>query len=318
MTTDLVFTNARIVLEREVLHGSLLVRDGRIADISAGPSERGIDLEGDILMPGGVELHTDHVEHHLRPRPGVHWEALPALLAHDAQMTAAGTTTVLDAIRLGSEPSNRESLARTARELANAITTASSAGLLRADHAIHLRCEVSAEDCSDRVEEFASHKDVRVISLMDHTPGQRQFEDVAEFRKYYLGKGIVGEGEIDAYIAGMIEQAALHSYRNRKNAAGIAAVRGITLAAHDDSTREQVEESAAFGVKIAEFPTTVAAAEASLEHGMLTVMGAPNIVRGGSQSGNVAAAELLKRGLLHILSSDYVLTPTENRAKNAN
>ncbi|MFE2448676.1 alpha-D-ribose 1-methylphosphonate 5-triphosphate diphosphatase [Streptomyces sp. NPDC059426] len=307
MTHDeLVLTNARVVLGDEVILGSVAVRDGRIADIGTGIVAAGEDLDGDYLLPGIVELHTDHVEYHLRPRPGVHWEAMPAVLAHDAQMTAAGATTVLDAVRLGSEPSNRETVTRSARLLMDAITTAAAAGAFRADHAIHLRCEVSAEDCLDRFEEFADHPLVRLASLMDHTPGQRQFHDLAEFKKYYIGKGLVSESNIDAYAVELLHNASLHADRNRHAVAEAARRRGIALAAHDDATTEHVAESVRLGARIAEFPTTIVAAESAVAHGLSVVMGAPNIVRGGSQSGNVAASALLERELLHVLSSDYV------------
>ncbi|MGV9854133.1 alpha-D-ribose 1-methylphosphonate 5-triphosphate diphosphatase [Streptomyces sp. NPDC003442] len=303
---ELVLTNARVVLGDEVILGSVAVRDGRIADISTGIVAAGKDLDGDYLLPGIVELHTDHVEYHLRPRPGVHWEAMPAVLAHDAQLTAAGATTVLDAVRLGSEPSNRETVTRSARRLMDAITTASAAGAFRADHAIHLRCEVSAEDCLDRFEEFADHPLVRLASLMDHTPGQRQFHDLAQFKKYYIGKGLVSESDLDAYADELLHEASRHADRNRHAVAEGARRRGIALAAHDDATTEHVKESVGLGVRIAEFPTTIMAAEAAVAHGLSVVMGAPNIVRGGSQSGNVAASALLERGLLHVFSSDYV------------
>ena len=306
MTNELVLTDARVVLGDEVILGSVVVRDGRIADVSTGIVAAGEDLDGDYLLPGVVELHTDHAEYHLRPRPGVHWEAMPAVLAHDAQMTSAGATTVLDAVRLGSEPSNRETVTRSARRLADAITTAAAAGALRADHAIHLRCEVSAEDCVDRFEEFADNPRVRLASLMDHTPGQRQFGDVAAFKKYYIGKGLVSESNVDAYVDELLHEARLHADRNRHAVAEAARRRGIVLAAHDDATTEHVEESVGLGMRIAEFPTTIAAAESAVAHGLSVVMGAPNIVRGGSQSGNVAASALLERGLLHVLSSDYV------------
>lgn len=306
MTNELVLTNARVVLGDEVILGSVLVRDGRITDVSTGQGLTGEDLDGDYLLPGVVELHTDHAEYHLRPRPGVHWEALPAVLAHDAQMTAAGATTVLDAVRLGSGPGNRETMTRSAHRLAEAIMTAADAGAFRADHAIHLRCEVSAEDCLDRFEEFADNPRVRLASLMDHTPGQRQFEDLAEFKKYHIGKGLVSESNIDAYIDERVQEAQLHTDRNRYAVADAARQRGIPLASHDDATKEHVAESVGLGVRIAEFPTTITAAESAVAHGLSVVMGAPNIVRGGSHSGNVAASALLQRGLLHILSSDYV------------
>ena len=141
---------------------------------------------------------------------------------------------------------------------------------------------------------------------MDHTPGQRQYADIEVFKRYHIGKGHVTESGFDAYIAPLIERSARYADGHRRAIAALAAQRGITLATHDDATQDHVAESVALGARIAEFPTTVLAAGAAEKHGQLIVMGAPNIVRGGSQSGNVAAAELLELGLLHILSSDYV------------
>lgn len=117
MTNDLVFKNAQVVLRDEIVHGNILIRAGKIADISTGSVTVGEDLDGDYVLPGVVELHTDHVEYHMRPRPGVEWEPMSAVLAHDAQMAAAGATTVLDAVRLGSEPRARETTTAAARRL---------------------------------------------------------------------------------------------------------------------------------------------------------------------------------------------------------
>ncbi|MCR5977353.1 alpha-D-ribose 1-methylphosphonate 5-triphosphate diphosphatase [Gordonia jinghuaiqii] len=308
MSGEMVLTNARIVLDDQILHGSVLIRDGVIADISpqSSTSTSGVDVDGDYLMPGVVEVHTDHLEFHFTPRPGVFWDPLPAVLAHDAQMAAAGATTVLDAVRIGSESESADTTAAAAHRLADAVTQAVDAGLLRADHAIHLRCEVSAADCVDAFQEFADDPHVRLASLMDHAPGQRQFADIEQFKKYYGGKRLISPEDMDSYIAERVEQSERHADLNRKTIATLATERGITLAAHDDATPAHVEESIGLGVHIAEFPTTIAAAESATHHGLQVVMGAPNIARGGSQSGNVAATDLLERGFLHILSSDYV------------
>lgn len=301
MTSETVLSNARVVLGEEVIHGSVLIRDGLIADIG-GPGPSGEDLDGDHLLPGLVELHTDHLEYHFNPRPGVQWDPLPAVLASDAQLAAAGATTVLDAVRVGSD----DGVPGPARRLADSVEHAAGADLLRADHAIHVRCEVSCADCLDAFGKFAEDPHVRLVSLMDHTPGQRQFADMEMFKRYYIGKGRVTESGFDAYVTPLIERSARYADGHRNAIAGLAAERGIPLAAHDDATAEHVAESVALGARIAEFPTTVAAARVAAERGQRIVMGAPNIVRGGSQSGNVAAAELLGLGLLHILSSDYV------------
>lgn len=305
MTRETTLSNARIVLDDEIVDGSVFLRDGLIADVSPGASAAGEDLGGDYLLPGLVELHTDHLEYHFRPRPGVQWDPLPAVLACDAQLTAGGATTVLDAVRIGAR-SHRPDAAAGARQLADAVEEAADAGLLRADHAIHVRCEVSAPDCLDAFGSFADDPHVRLVSVMDHTPGQRQYADIEVYRRYIVGKGVVKDSEFDAYVAPMAELSARYSGPHRKGIAALAAERGLPVATHDDATPEHVEESVGLGAGISEFPTTVPAATAAAGHGQQIVMGAPNLVRGGSQSGNVAASELLGLGLLTILSSDYV------------
>ncbi|MGD0698445.1 MAG: alpha-D-ribose 1-methylphosphonate 5-triphosphate diphosphatase [Trebonia sp.] len=306
MKRETILSNARIIGQQEIPLGSVLIRDGLIADVSSGVSTAGQDLGGDYLLPGVVELHTDHLEYHIAPRPSVQWDPLPAVLASDAQLTASGATTVFDAVRIGSGFGKRDATIEAARHLADSIELAADAGLLRADHAIHVRCEVAAKDCLDAFAEFTDDPHVRLVSVMDHTPGQRQYADLEVFKRYHIGRGHVTEEGFDAFVTPLIEQSERYAGAHRTAIAKLASERGITLAAHDDATPEHVAESAALGVRISEFPTTVLAAAEADKHGQLIVMGAPNIVRGGSQSGNVAAAELLGLGLLHILSSDYV------------
>jgi alpha-D-ribose 1-methylphosphonate 5-triphosphate diphosphatase len=310
MSRDTVLGNTRIVLEDDIIPGSVLIRDGLIADIAESPGggqpADGIDLDGDYLLPGLVELHTDHLERHFTPRPNVHWDPLLSVLASDAQLAAAGMTTVFDAVRIGAGLAKVDAATQAARELADAIEHAADAGLLRASHAIHVRCEVAAENCLAAFAEFADDPHVGLVSVMDHTPGQRQYADIELFKRNQIARGTVSEDAFDAYQAPLVERAERYSDRHRHAIAALAAERGLTLATHDDATPEHVAESVGLGAGISEFPTTVPAATAAEKAGQLIVMGAPNIVRGGSQSGNVAAAELLGLGLLHILSSDYV------------
>jgi alpha-D-ribose 1-methylphosphonate 5-triphosphate diphosphatase len=306
MTRETIFTNARVVLEDDVIHGSVRVVDGAIADVSSSPASGGEDLEGDFLMPGIVEVHTDQVEAHFQPRPKRYWDPIPAVIAHDAQMAASGMTTVLDALRIGTGPTDGNRMAQNARTLVDAVVHAAESGLLRADHFVHLRCEVSTPDVVDVFDEVGGHERVRMISLMDHTPGQRQYADVEAFRTYMVGKGRLTHAEFDAHVAELHRLSARYADPHRRLMAERAGTRGITMAAHDDATQEHVDEGVALGVGISEFPTTIDAARAARAAGQLVVMGAPNIVRGGSHSGNVAASDLHAQGLLDILSSDYV------------
>lgn len=308
-TAENTFHNARIVLTDEIVHGSVHVRDGVIADISATgtttPGGPGTDLDGDFLIPGAVELHTDQIEAHYQPRPQRYWAPVPAVVAHDAQMAASGVTTVLDAMRIGNGPGDT-AISRVAEILVDAVGTAQSEGMLRADHFIHLRCEVSTADVVDVFETLGAHDRLRLVSLMDHTPGQRQYADVEAYRTYMVGKQRLAPEDFDTHVAALHTHSALYSDANRIELSKRAKEKGLTLAAHDDATSDHVDESSALGVRISEFPTTREAARCARDAGQLVVMGAPNIVRGGSHSGNVAAADLLADGVLDILSSDYV------------
>ncbi len=302
---DAVFTNARIVLADELISGSVSVAEGRIGAIDTGGSRQGIDLEGDYLIPGLVELHTDHLETHYAPRPGVRWNPVASVQAHDMQIAGSGITTVFDALRVGMDEDARLQ-SRDMHNLAQAITKGDRDNRLRAEHYIHLRCEVSAPDVIDGFSMFDEVDKVRVVSLMDHTPGQRQFTSMDVYRQYYQGKTGMSDAEFDSFVDRRLAQAEEHSSKNRRIISQRCAPRPIVLASHDDATQAHVDEAIENNVTVAEFPTTIQAADASRSAGLKILMGAPNVVRGGSHSGNVSAQELAERGLLDILSSDYV------------
>ncbi|TPW26618.1 alpha-D-ribose 1-methylphosphonate 5-triphosphate diphosphatase [Pararhizobium mangrovi] len=309
MTSSLrenILSNARIVLDGEVTTGSLRIVDGVIADIatnSALPNAE--DMQGDHLVPGLVELHTDHMEGHFAPRIGVRWNPAAAVLAHDAQLATSGVTTVFDAIRVGMEDHAEVGL-EDMTLLADAVREANAARRLRAQHFIHLRCEVSTADCLPGFERLAGRKEVLLASMMDHAPGQRQFTDLEAFRAFHLSRTSKSEAAFDAFCAERIAESEANAEPNRAAIAAAAERYAITLASHDDATPDHVRESLGYGVRIAEFPTTIEAARTAHEAGMGVMMGAPNLVRGGSHSGNVAARDLAEAGLLDILSSDYI------------
>ncbi len=304
MTT--VFENARVVLEHEVIDGWVAVVNGKIAEHGAGRApERGIDLSCDYLIPGLVELHTDHLEAHVVPRPKVVWNLVAAVLAYDAQIVASGITTAFDSLRVGSDIDSR-SLGPQIHNLTAAINEARELGLLRADHRTHLRCELCAPDVVDTTRQILAGNRIDMISLMDHTPGARQFRDVGTWKTYYGGKSGLSDSVLDGMVAERLELHTANHDHHRAALVELAHANKIAIASHDDTTLQHVDESAADGVTIAEFPTTFEAAKASHIRGICVLMGAPNLVRGGSHSGNVAAEQLAREGVLDIMSSDYV------------
>lgn len=303
---ELLLTNARIVTEQEVFTGTLRVQKGLISALERGNTQvpGAQDCQGRYLIPGLVELHTDNLEKHFSPRPGVVWPSHSAVLTHDAHIVSSGITTVFDALSVGDvvDGSNRLTHLRT---LIDALTETRRADMLRADHLLHLRCEVSFGDSLALFEGLVDNPMLQLVSVMDHTPGQRQFVREDKYRQYYKGKYGFSDSEMESFTRDRKASARKHSDRNRQAIVAICQARGIPLASHDDATLEHVLESAGFGMCIAEFPTTLEAARASHAHGLRVLMGAPNIVRGGSHSGNIAAAELAAAGVLDILSSDY-------------
>jgi alpha-D-ribose 1-methylphosphonate 5-triphosphate diphosphatase len=305
MSKESVFTNASIVLLDEVVHGTLVVRDGVIAEIDQTSTRTGDDLAGDYIIPGCVELHTDHLETHLHPRPKVKWDMNAALQAHDGQIATSGITTVFDALRVGMDGDTELGTADMAA-MAATISSAHAAGRLRAEHFIHLRCEVSVSDVVDHFDDMKDNDRIRLASLMDHAPGQRQFVSLEAYRIYYQGKKKLSDAEFAAFSERRVAESAANSDRNRRLIADRCQAAGIAIASHDDATAEHVDEGVALGISLAEFPTTKLAATLSRDAGLRVLMGAPNVVRGGSHSGNVSALDLLQEGALDILSSDYV------------
>jgi alpha-D-ribose 1-methylphosphonate 5-triphosphate diphosphatase len=306
MTMETRFTNARIVTADAMIEGTVTVIDGRIAAVESGQSSlpSAIDMEGDYLLPGLIEVHTDNLEGHLCPRPGVVWPMLPALMTHDSVLSSAGITTVFDALRIG----DRESdicLEETVSEAISGIQQAQDQGLLRSEHYLHLRCELATENVVDHFDRVKDVPLLRLVSLMDHTPGQRQFVDLAQFKIYYGGKYKMSDTELNNFIDSQMKEHFLYADKHRVALSDACDSLGIPMASHDDATEAHVEEAVSLGISISEFPTTLEAARAARSRGMSTVAGAPNVVRGRSHSGNVSASELAELNLLDSLSSDY-------------
>ncbi len=302
-----IFTNAKIVLADEIVSGTLCVRQGKIHDISGRNSalSQAHDLDEDLLLPGLVELHTDNLEKHMTPRPKTEWPSVAAVVSHDNQIASAGITTVFDAIAVGdvNEGSTR---VKRLEEMVGSLVHANKENLLRADHLLHLRCEVSYADMAPALDSLANNQLVRMLSVMDHTPGQRQFVSLEAYYIYYQGKYGLNDGEMERFITERKRDQERYSINNRKHVVSTAHNKGFALASHDDATETHVKEAVSDGMTVAEFPTTLEAAKSSHDSGLAVMMGGPNMVRGKSHSGNISAGELAREGFLDIISSDYV------------
>ncbi|MBG6070751.1 MULTISPECIES: alpha-D-ribose 1-methylphosphonate 5-triphosphate diphosphatase [unclassified Polaromonas] len=303
--TQKIIKNAKIVTATEEFTGCMVLEGGIIRSVErGGTSVAGADdWAGDWLLPGLVELHTDNLEKHLMPRPGVLWNAHSATVTHDAQCAAAGITTVLDSIVIGNLDGARS---QTQHMAIQALHECRDEGLLRVEHLLHLRCEVSAPDIVEVFARYADDALLELVSVMDHTPGQRQWRDLGKYRHYTERNGSYSDADYEALVVALKAHQARYAIPNRAAIVAASHARNKPLASHDDTDVEHVEQAGRERIAISEFPTTVAAAQAARQLGIAIVMGGPNLVKGGSHSGNVSAAELAQLDLLDIFSSDYV------------
>ena len=303
---ETILTNARLVLRHGVQHGTLVLRRGEIAEISDRVSSTpgAIDVDGDLLIPGIIDVHTDNLERQVQPRTNARWPSRSALVTHDAQCAAAGVTTVLDALCLGDLGFEKDRI-RTFRDGVVDLDAMADTGLLKSEHFLHLRCEMPAIDVIELVDPVIGHKRVRMISLMDHSPGVGQYANLDNYRALRR-KENVADALIERRIVELTAQRARLRDPNRRALLSRVAGLGIALASHDDRTVDEIEENVADGIGISEFPVTMQAALAAKSRGMEVIAGAPNIVRGGSHSGNVSAADLVRAGAVDALASDYV------------
>jgi alpha-D-ribose 1-methylphosphonate 5-triphosphate diphosphatase len=301
-----IFCQAVITPEGQI-SAEIIMRDGRILAVEPCASARNgvVDWSGDTLIAGLVDIHTDNFEKHYQPRPGALWDAYGAALAQDGQCASAGITTVLDSLALHGSKDGLDRKSALA-PMIEAMDAAAADRALRADHLLHLRCEVTNPELMDLVAPFRDHPKLRLLSVMDHTPGQRQVSDVGRMQKRLEEAGHNAE-EISSMTSFRFEgRDPAVAAQNRRKVVTLAQETGVPLAAHDDATLDHVEEAYRDGCTISEFPVTLEAARRARELGMMNAMGGPNFVRGASHSGNLSARACAEADLLDIIASDYV------------
>jgi alpha-D-ribose 1-methylphosphonate 5-triphosphate diphosphatase len=296
-----------IVSPTGLIRGEVVLQGEKILAVEArnAPSTSALDWGADWLVPGLVDIHTDNLEKHYQPRPGALWDAYGAALAHDGQCASAGITTVLDSLSLHGRKEGLDRKEALGPMIAG-MDRAQADGALRAEHLLHLRCEVTNPELLSLLEPHADNARLKLLSVMDHTPGQRQTSDVAR-----LVSRLVTAGHSETEIADITAErhegrAPELAYANRRSVVAFAREYGVPICAHDDATDAHVDEAHQDGCVIAEFPVTLSAALRSRSYGMAICMGGPNFVRGSSHSGNLSARECAQHGVLDILASDYV------------
>ncbi|WP_436903453.1 alpha-D-ribose 1-methylphosphonate 5-triphosphate diphosphatase [Halovenus halobia] len=293
----------RLVTPDSVIEGGVRIDGQEIAEVGDidADAETVIDADGQLVLPGLVDLHGDDIEQHLQPRSGARMDASMALASADRANVAAGITTKFHAIsfELDEETDRSPELAAT---MTDAIVDATD---LLVDHRLHARCEVTQKRCVDAVLDVLDNGDADLVSVMSHIPGKGQFRDMAAFRSYYENSSNHTAEEAQEMIEERMS-IPMETIRDRINRIlDRAHERGVVTASHDDENPREVERLAESGVDITEYPITLETAQRASEVGMTTAMGAPNLVRGESQWGNLATIDGIEEGVVDTLVADY-------------
>ncbi|PKM13001.1 MAG: alpha-D-ribose 1-methylphosphonate 5-triphosphate diphosphatase [Gammaproteobacteria bacterium HGW-Gammaproteobacteria-3] len=297
-------TNARLVLADQVLEqASLLIEDGRIAainpsDVSAAQT---IDLGNRYLLPGLIDLHADALEKDIEPRPNVHFPLDYAIAQADKRNAAAGITTVFHSLSFANAELGLRNNAMAA-DIVRAIHAFNGKGLV--DNRVHTRYEITDPTALPVLLELLDEDSVHLLSIMDHTPGQGQFKDMRAYQDYLQKSYQKTAAETQAIIDDKLAQAEAAQIRVKQLIAH-AHAKNVHVASHDDDCPDKVAEIKALGVHISEFPINLETARHAIDQGMRTIMGAPNILRGKSQSGSMKAQDAIEHGVASCLCSDY-------------
>jgi alpha-D-ribose 1-methylphosphonate 5-triphosphate diphosphatase len=305
----MMITHARVVTPDAVLpEAAVAISGGRILEIRCQTPRTGsmpvIDARGRLLVPGFIDIHSDVIENAIQPRPGGRFPVDVALHELDKQLTACGVTSIFHCLCfLGADEDPPFRNAETTDSLIRQIHELRPD--FRARTFIHARYEITHNDSLDRLEELVRQGQVHFLSLMDHTPGQGQFSEIANFRAYYSkARGLSGE-QVDAVIAQRLSASRKIDWEGLARLARRCRESGIRMASHDDDSAEKIARVSRLGVSLAEFPVNLAAARAAHQCGMLISLGSPNVLRGASLTGNLSGREALSAGRGDILCSDY-------------
>lgn len=303
--------NGNIILPDRVDYGgSVLIGDGRILKINTADESEAdeiIDASGRFVMPGMIDIHSDMIESYIQPRSTALMDFSMGFMEAERVLTMCGITTMFHSISMYKEGAwDVKEIRRPScvKKLVKLVSDYQK-GMRLIRHRYHLRYEIDNIECYDEVKQMLEEKTVNLLSFMDHSPGQGQYRDLEIYRKH-LEEGIneVSDAEFEEIVRREKEKDSL-SFRQLKEMADLARSNGVSVASHDDDSVEKLQVNREFGVKISEFPVTLDIAREAVKQGFLTVLGAPNVLLGGSHSGNLSAVDAIRAGAASILVSDY-------------
>lgn len=301
--------NVNVVTPVEVVRdGYVTIRDGIIEHVGTTPVGEeatlpSVDGQGSWLLPGFIDLHNDAIEKEIEPRPNAFIPVEIAFFALEHRLVSHGVTSIYHSLSFASNEFGVRSLDRV-ETIVRELHSLGAAGRIR--HLVHGRYEITDERACDVLAPLIDDGFIDLLSLMDHTPGQGQFRQLEDYANFMSATYQRDRTEIAKFVEQKqaVREVAALAYIERLTCK--AKARGIRIASHDDDTARKVQMMQERGITLSEFPVTLEAARAATESGMGVIVGAPNVVRGGSTSNNLKASDAILNGAAQILCSDYM------------
>lgn len=299
-----VLRSQRVLTGGEIIPADVIIKHEHIAEIAPHGSVQNVyDFGNRLIVPGFVDIHSDAIEKEIEPRPGASFPIRHALVDLDKKLAMSGITTMFHAIAF-----NDESLVgqRGTEAATNTIYEVyeSNKQRLMVDNLVHARYEITSFSSLPVLKLLLENGYVSLLSLMDHSPGQGQFRSIESWKKYHIPVYAMEENDVDDFVKEKLSKRK-ECFIHIQELTNCARRLGIQIASHDDDSVEKIDLMHDLGITIAEFPLNAEAAGYAQQKNMPTGMGAPNIVRGKSQSGNISARDLVSEGLCDFLCSDY-------------
>lgn len=299
-----VLRSKRVLTKGKIQAADIVIIYGVIDSVEAyGSQEAAFDLGDRLLVPGFVDLHSDAIEKEIEPRPGAHFPVASALVELDKKLTMAGITTMFHAVGFNDAAITGYRATKLAAGVIEHINEANH-WQLAVDNLVHARFEVTSFESVEVLKQLIEQNSVHLLSVMDHTPGQGQFKSIEKWKKFHLPVYKLSDSDADEIIR-LKQRGKERAFVVVEELLAFGANHGLVLLSHDDDSPQKVELLKNMGVSISEFPLDVEVALFAKKMGVATGMGAPNVVRGKSQSGNVSARELIAEGACDFLCSDY-------------
>jgi alpha-D-ribose 1-methylphosphonate 5-triphosphate diphosphatase len=297
-----VIRSTNILIDGKFKSADIVIKKDTISRIAPYKSlDVAIDFGDKRVVAGFVDLHGDAIEKEIEPRPGARFPVSMAVVELDKKLSMAGITTMFHAVGFNDGELSKGRGTEQSRELIEEIYQANTQHL-GVDNLIHARFEITSESSLETVKELITSKKINLLSIMDHSPGQGQFKTLEAWKKYFLKTYTIKEDEVEEYL---LNKASKDKKSVVEDLVSFSISHHLPVLSHDDDCLEKLNTLKALGVSFSEFPLSLEVASQAKEMGIKTGMGAPNVVRGGSQSGNIAAALLIKEGVCDYLCSDY-------------